>query len=57
MKEGLLVLGEIYIDDIQDEVLLIKKLELLLQKIKPKRERIVILICDEERHISKGGKK
>lgn len=53
----LLVLEAIYIDGREDEVLLIKKLELLLEKIKVKRERIVVLICDQDRTILKGGKK
>lgn len=59
MKTGeLLVINTVYVDGRDDEVLLIKKIELLLSQIKKKYERVVILICDEERIIlnEKGGK-
>lgn len=54
MKDRLLVLETIYIDPETreaDELLLLNKINLLLRKIKTQKERLCILVCDEERQM------
>ncbi|MFA6201516.1 MAG: hypothetical protein WC679_14040 [Bacteroidales bacterium] len=51
MKEQMIVLDEVWIDERDDQIILLKKIRLLLSQIKEKRERVVVLICDEPRQI------
>lgn len=48
-----IVIDEVWIDVEEDEVVLVKKIDALLESIKRNRERIVCLICDEERTVLK----
>lgn len=48
-----LIIDEVWIDCREDEVLLVKKIEALLEKIRANKERIVCVICDEERTMLK----
>ena len=43
----------------EEELMIVKKLNALLPKIKPRWERVVVMICLEERKVlnKKGGKK
>ena len=52
MQDELLVLSELQVDDREDEVLLIKQIEVVLEKMK-KRERVVILVCYADRRVVK----
>jgi len=45
------VLSETYVDSVEDELLLVKKLDYFLDRVKHSRERLVVLICDEERKV------
>jgi len=57
MREETIVIDTVYIDkdtSRDDEILLIKKIQLLLKNMKEKRERLVVLLCDEPRTILKG---
>ena len=50
-KDCLYIIERIYIDmptKEEDELLLIKKINKLLQKAKPKYERLVVALCVEE---------
>lgn len=48
----------IFVDDLEDEVMLVKKLDELIQIIQTNKERIVCIVCSEDRnvvHILKRG--
>jgi hypothetical protein len=50
----------VWIDNREDEVVLVKKIDELLQLIQSNKERIVCIICNEDVstiHIQKGDKK
>lgn len=55
MEQGRIILDEVYVDDIDDVFLLERKLMLLLAKIKASKERVAVVILDEEVHKIKGG--